>query len=356
MSFIFNKYPSIESSTHKKDLLYFANYLDEHYGNLNITWCITEKIHGSNTGIIYDLDSDSIVVQSRNHILSEDEIHYNAKTLAKELSGSLRIASLKIANLYPDKGIKYITLFGEVYGGVYPDDSVDRDPNALRVQKGIYYSPKNEFRAFDILVGFTDNTTEFLSGEMFFDICLVTNIPTVPLLASKINTLDKALEYPNDGESIIYKLNRLPKLKGIENKMEGVVIRPWNTDLMAGEHRIIIKNKNPEFLEECNSNGVKEVKVLEEKVLNAIEMCSTFTTENRLNNIISHMADPPTIKQFSDVMRAFVTDIMCEFSTTQEYKSLTKDDIKVIQKSISKQAAKLVKAYFDENVSSINPS
>lgn len=360
----FNKYPSIESATHEKDMLYFQEYLMRNFSDKKITWNITEKIHGTNTGIIYDPVTDSVTVQSRGHILCKEEVHYNSKKLAAELLPKIRQAwdyirknAKYIVNTKENSGaeLKYITIFGEVYGGTYPMQEVEKDKDAIKVQKGIYYSQHNQFRAFDILlgwdIGLDTHATTYLSANEFFKVCKEVGIDTVPILANNVESLTEALKYPNNNTSLIFTLNGLPKPTITENRMEGVVIKPCEYDLYAGEHRIIIKNKNPEFSEECKEGGVKEVKEVSAMELAAINKVLTFITENRLNNVVSHFADPPTIKNFREVMQEYSKDIMDAFSKEDEYKALGKDELKTVQKCLGKEAAIKVKEYFCKNTS-----
>lgn len=44
-----------------------------------------------------------------------------------------------------------VRIFGELFGGFYP--GLETVGDCIRVQKGIYYAPYNEFILFDIKIG-----------------------------------------------------------------------------------------------------------------------------------------------------------------------------------------------------------
>ena len=140
-----------------------------------------------------------------------------------------------------------MTVFGEVCGGIYPHTDVPFDKTAYKVQKGVYYSPSNQWLAFD--VGYVVAGSEhmyFLPGSLFVSACLNARIPIVPILAS-VESLDEALEYPNDGNTNVYERFDLPEIE--HNVMEGVVIRPLMQDIWFGQNRLVLKNKNDKFKE-----------------------------------------------------------------------------------------------------------
>ena len=43
-------------------------------------------------------------------------------------------------------------IFGELFGGYYPDKSVPKVQDATRLQQGVFYSPDNDFCAFDLRI------------------------------------------------------------------------------------------------------------------------------------------------------------------------------------------------------------
>jgi len=58
----------------------------------------------------------------------------------------------KIKKLFNLSNSKNMTVFGELFGGVYPHEEVPKVKNAMRIQKGINYAPFNQFYAFDLVL------------------------------------------------------------------------------------------------------------------------------------------------------------------------------------------------------------
>ena len=58
--------------------------------------------------------------------------------------------------LLKEKGLSFqvMAVYGELIGGTYPHPDVERDKAATKVQKGIFYSPRNEFYAFDLALDY----------------------------------------------------------------------------------------------------------------------------------------------------------------------------------------------------------
>lgn len=344
----FYSYPSIETVENYKEVQHFIRFLKDH-DMYDIDFCVTEKIHGSNTGMIYDVETDTVTVQSRNHVLKENEVHYNSKTIANELLPKIREMYNLVQKQF-DKPIKQMTVFGEVYGGCYPMLEVEKDPNAIKVQRGVYYSQHNQFRVFDILVsmGGEESTKEcsFVPFAGVVEICGKVGMPLVPVL-NPVCSLEEALAYPNDGTSVVFAENGLPKPTVTENRMEGVVIKPLFYDVYVGDHRLILKHKNPVFQETCKEKIKKERIDVNGNVSFALAEMIKFVTPERLINVISHYADPPTKRQFSMVMKDYCEDIMAAVdSQTDVFRKLDKEEQKQARKGLNNTVVGMVKNYF----------
>ena len=83
----------------------------------------------------------------------------------------------KVLKLFSDIKAKYpevtqISVFGEMFGGLYPHDGVKARQKVSLIQKCICYTPDHEFYGFDIYL-FTEESGRFLPvdevNELFED-------------------------------------------------------------------------------------------------------------------------------------------------------------------------------------------
>lgn len=335
MAGMFHKYPSIENA----GLEEFINKIKAH-GYANKKYCITEKIHGANTQICYNLKTNEFEYGKRTSALGDDEKFYNVQQIFDNIKDNI----IDLAELLLDrakKDIETVIVYGEIFGGTYPHKEVSRDKNATKVQKGVYYSPKNEWRAFDVaytIVG--DTRTYFLCSFDFFSLCAEAGVEAVPILKIT-DSLDEALEFPNNNESIIYQQFNLPKIPN--NTMEGVVIRPWEEDLWMGQSRVIIKNKSVQFLEKSRAKKVNIQVDISEAVKKAIEEVSQFITEARVNNVISHLGEV-TAKDVGNIIGLVAKDVLEDYK--KEYNTLNlleKVEEKMVTKELQRQVSFIVR-------------
>jgi len=287
----FTKYNSIENSYKKK----YVDIINE----LSITeWSISEKIDGSNSIIHYNNDEDVIKYGRRSDFLQDNEKHYNFQRIASEIP-NLKEGFRKLCKTH---NIKVVEVFGEIFGGNYKHAEVEPVKGATKVQKGVYYCPDNAFLAFDIKID-----GEYVNSLLFESLCIVLNIPYVPVEEFKGNVYE-AIEYCNplkDKPSEIYKLYNLPEIEG--NIREGVVLKPIVTVRSGNGGRVILKVKNEKFLE-ISAHQPKVHKELPENLQQAVSIIEQYCNEARLSNVISHLGEV-TISDFSKVIKEFLTDM-----------------------------------------------
>lgn len=334
----FFKYPEIENA-------YQQGFIDKikENGFGDIRYVIMEKIHGSNSQVSYNLSDETFTYGSRNHVLEDDEVHYHLRECVEPLKQNIIIMSNILAKgLMPlGQQVTDVTFFGEVCGGCYPHPNVPRNKEAMKVQKGVYYSPDNQWFAFDIGYELKDvDNMFFLSASKFFTYCAIGHIPMVPILHIS-GSLDKALAYKNDKLSCISKRNHLPPLD--ENRMEGVVIRPWDTDVWFGHTRLVIKNKNETFKEKTRVPKSQEIPEVSEKAKQAMEEVLQYVNYNRVHNVISKIGEV-TVKQIGEVIMLTNKDVLADYE--KEYDTLTyldKSDEKLVRKFLNGEVAKCVR-------------
>lgn len=333
----FKKYPSIENT--EKD--YIIQKIRNH-GFEYKKYCITEKIHGSNTQIAYYPETNEFSYGKRTCFIEEGEHCYNVQEHFERLKNDI----VKLYHYLRDslnEELTSVIVYGEIFGGAYPHPDVPRDNKATKVQKGVYYTPANSWMAFDISYTVKDKSeTYFLSAKDFILACDAICIPTVPVLKI-VDTLTEALEYPNDGTSVVYKFfYNLPEIE--ENIMEGVVIRPFEKDLWMGQTRVILKNKNEKFKEKSHEPKPDLTLNYSDNLKTALSEVETYVTENRINNVISHEGEVSE----SDIGRLIgltAKDVVDEFGKDSKvWNLLEKVEQKIITKHIAHLASSLVRA------------
>ena len=262
--------------------------------NVNCKWIVTEKIHGSCFCFIYDIANNNIEYAKRNKILSNDENFFGYKTILPEYLPKIK----NIFNSLKDtENIKQIHIYGELFGGIYPNIEITNQP----IQKGVYYSNNIHFMAFDI--SYITNTLDeqyldyYLSLELFKKANILHAEPL-----EIFSSYNKAIEYKLGFNSTIPKKLGLPELKN--NKAEGIIVRS-----LINHH--IIKIKIPEFSESKYSendyiqDNKNQLYYYKQESLNHI-------TLNRLNNAISKIGEFNENKD--EIIDLFVEDIIIEIN------------------------------------------
>lgn len=334
----FYSYPEIENSYQEG---FVQKIKDRGLGN--VPYIVTEKIHGSNSQIRFDACTGEFSYGSRNHYLEEEEKFYNVQgcfdrlredvlLFAKGLSSDLQALGQKLSA---------VTLYGEVFGGSYPHEDVVKDRNAIKVQKGVFYCPRNEWAAFD--ASYTTEGSDrafFLPGSKFFSLCFLSGISTVPVLAL-VHDIDAALKFPEDGASKVYEKYGLPALA--DNIMEGIVFRPYFQDVWFGDHRVILKKKSAKFKEKSRAKKNEAPVEVPEAVKKACEEISQYINRNRVDNVVSHIGEV-TPKDVGKVIMLVSQDVLKDYR--KEYDSLDKlekKDEKLVTKYMNGEVAKLVR-------------
>lgn len=329
----FKKYNSIENS-------YQLDFLTEikEQGFYDQEFIVQEKVHGAN--ICFITDGKEIQSAKRTELIFNKEDFYNSKSVQNKYESKI----IELFNLLNKKfdSVNQVSIFGELFGGAYPHTDVAKVEKSTLVQKGIYYSPDNDFYAFDILI----NSDQYLDTD---SVCSL--FETVGFLHAKTlfrGSLDDCLQYPNDFQSQISKLLGLPDLK--KNTCEGVVIRPVKPCFFRNGARVLVKNKNEKWNENNNyidKEILKSILSKEDSLSDDAQMlCEEITkyiTENRLNNVVSKIGTI-TQKDFGKLLGLYSKDVLEEFQKTHknEYNRLEKFETKFINKFLNTQAGELV--------------
>lgn len=333
----FKKYNSIENSYQ----LDFLNAIKEQ-GFQDQEYIVQEKVHGAN--ICFITDGKKIVSAKRTELILEDENFYNSNSIQKRYESNILQLFKLVSDSIPN--VEQITVFGELFGGVYPHAEVAKVSSANFVQKGIYYSPDNDFYTFDILV----NSEQYLDTETINEL-----FETAGFIYAKTlfrGSLDDCLKYPNNFQSTIPKELGLPDLK--QNICEGVVIRPVKPCFFRNGSRVLIKNKNDHWRENNNYLDKALLKAMlnqQQETLSddaqlLCEEITKFITENRLNNVISKIGSV-TQKDFGRLLGLFCKDALDDFLKVHknEYEQLEKYECKAINKFLNTHSFRLISDY-----------
>ena len=326
---MFKKYSSIENS-YKKEILEKIKW----HGYWHEEYIVQEKVHGSNLSY-RTTDGIHFIASRRTGDIENNEAFYNYEILLTDLAPKFKNIWIKLKEKQAD--LEQLTFFGEVIGGTYPHKEVEKDKDSILVQKGIFYSPKNHFYAFDILI----------NNETYLDVLEVSQyFEAEPLLYAKTlftgNIID-CLNYNNAFQTTIPEAFGLPKLD--HNICEGVIVRPIKAIYFNNGSRIILKNKNERWSENKKYNQIINVnEEVSKKMVKLTEAILSYVTENKLSNVISKIG-VVTKKDYGQVLGLFNKDIIESF--LNDYDSvmdeLDKKERKTITCSFLAEAARLVR-------------
>ena len=326
----FRKYPSIENTYREKaikDIKKFGFDLG--------TWVVTNKVHGANFS--FWCDGENVICAKRTGFLKPDDNFYEYQNILENYKDRVLKATKDIQKDLNDNVL--VVFYGEIFGGSYPHpDVVVKTKMGVKVQKGVYYAPLNDFYLFDVTYNgryMTHNAVEQIGKDYGF-------IYAEPLFTG---TFEECLNFDPVFEDPIYKVYGFPKIE--DNMSEGVVIKPVVPAFFPNGARCILKKKNPKFNEKTKKKKrvKKEIPAhLKEK----IESVSVYVTENRLKNVLSH-GEVIGQKDFGKLMKLFVTDILEEYEKDNGSIYNGVEDRKeknVINKALNKMCADVIRPNF----------
>lgn len=330
---IFRKYSEIENSSRRKTLDdIIERNLDQG------EFVLQEKAHGANLSFWFD--GAAMKSAKRTGFIEADDNFYNFNHVAE----NNRDRVIRLYDLLKAEGREFevLTVFGELIGGSYPHPDVPADKTAVKIQKGIFYTPHNEFYAIDVA----------LNGQLL-DIDTFTRVmEAVGFLYARTifrGTFQQCLEHPNDFQSRIADWLGLPEIAN--NNCEGVVIKPVHPLFLTDRDRLILKNKNAVWQEKAQKKkrGKKpqtEVR-LSSECRRLIQEMASLITENRLRNVISKIGQVGQ-KDFGILLRDYSADILAEFQKDfkEPYEALDKSERKAITQFLNKKGAETIRNNF----------
>lgn len=334
----FKKYNSIENA-YQADFI--KAVMEQGFGDLE--YVVQEKVHGAN--LCFITDGSNILQAKRTELIHTGEDFYNSNQVLNKYREKIKTLFSIAAKEFNTNSV---TIYGELFGGGYPHAQVPKDEQAKLVQPGIYYTPSNDFYAFDILLSdgrYLDVTT--VSGLFEY----VGFIYARPLFKG---TLMECLAFPNQFKTTIPNEYKLPELDG--NICEGVVIRPIQPVYLRSGSRVLIKNKNEKWAE--NNNFIDrailhmflhEGEVLSNEATFLCEEIYKLITKNRLSNLISKIGTVDTQNDLGKILGLYNKDVLTDFMKNykEQYDQLEKHESKAVNKFLNKHAGQLIYDYFE---------
>jgi len=341
--FEFHKYPSIDNTYRSKTI----NYILRHPCSKE-EWVALLKVHGANFSVW--TNGKTVKTARRKAFLDSDENFGSWQTVVGALKDSFIAAFewMLMENLVE----KEVVFWGELAGGDYPHPNVRKYAHAKKVQKGVFYAPWNFFYMFDISCD-----GKFLSYDVMTLIGDFFNITYAKPL--KRGSFTELLNYPNEFDDPLHLEFGLPTLtsemiKDKKNTCEGIVLKPIKPAYFGNGNRVILKNKNDKFHE---NNGEKKNKVPKEKHKWSVNgaklftLLSTYVSENRLRNVLSHGLDVGQ-KDFGKLMKELNIDTWDDFmiDNGETFECLDVKEQKMIKSSLNKLTANLIRPNFQNIV------
>ena len=334
----FKKYSSIENSFNRE---FMERVMAEMPSDLQ--YVIQEKVHGANTSFL----CDGIQVQfaKRTSVLTEEEKFYDYPELLETYKERILKLYVCIKQKYPH--VTSISVFGEMFGGMYSHKEVKPMHKYVTIQKGVCYTPIHEFYAFDIFL-FTELEKMYLPVAEVNELFEQFGFFYARTLFQ--GTLPECLMYPNAFQSKIAEWLGFPIID--DNVCEGIVIRPIEPMFLRNGSRVLIKNKNERFAEKKSvkkrNKIFEDATSMSDELITLIAEADVYVTENRLTNVVSHIGEVHIPKDFGKIMGLFSKDALMDFMKEHEedYLNLEKSEQKLLNKALNQFATDLVKKVY----------
>lgn len=306
----------------------------------DLEWVVQEKVHGANTSFL--CDGEEVRFAKRTSVLSGDENFYDFLSLLEAYKPKVLSLFKRIRATHP--AVTAISVFGEMFGGRYAHEGVPAVKGMTLIQKGVNYTPVHEFYGFDIYL-FEGETGCYLSVDEVNSLFEAEGFFYARTL--KRGSLAECLKYPNAFQSKISQWLGLPDID--DNICEGIVIRPVTPQYLRNGSRVLIKSKNARFAEKksvkTRNKLFTESVPYSDSLKAMLPELEAYVTENRLNNVISHIGEVTLPKDFGKIMGMFSKDILEDFMKEHggAYTALDKCEQKSLNRELNKLSTGFVK-------------
>jgi Rnl2 family RNA ligase len=314
-------------------------------------WVVTEKIHGANFALLSD--GQTVRCAKRKAMLAEGEDFFGHTAMLPRLIPAVLRLHAQVRTLHPDA--VHVTLYGELFGGVYPHPDVAPIPGVQAVQTGVYYSPRIEFCAFDLAREDAQGERHYLDYDVLLKLCEAEGVLAArPLF---IGSYEEALEFPAGFESHVPGWLGLPPLPG--NLAEGVVLKPLK-DLWVpsgkGRVRPVLKHKIAQFAEDERFHGATKWKpAAAQGAWLSLEdlrgMATAYANEARLASAVSKLGPPPSASspEAEELLKLLVEDILEQLETDagDSLRALSAESRVALEAHVRQEAEDLRTLYFE---------
>jgi len=338
----FTKYPSIDQfrSVVKEVNLHFGEAGLSREVHPTVTFDGTVKLHGTNAGVGWSLDSsDSLITQSRNRLISvsDDNAGFARFCSQSEVQGELKCLMIALAEMVPPQKGESLHLFGEwcgrgiqtgvaiaqldpmyvIFGAAYCSDKEDEGKRWFSAEHIKRLCPNPECRIYQIY--------QFPHWTREIKFCQ-------PELGQIQNELGKITEEV-EAECPV------AKHFGVSGVGEGVV---WIANILSPYSG---KTHHLRFKVKGEKHSVSKVRTLAavdvEKLKNITDFIEYAVTQNRLeqgyDELFTKTGKVPTQKDIGVFVKWINTDVLKEESDTMQSNGIQSKDI---SKPVSTKARK----------------
>ncbi len=296
----FNKWPSIENIDSSATTKFFEKCT--HAKNENQIWLATEKIHGANFSIT--TNGLEIRCAKRTGVLditdSKDNFYQYQNVVARIKPNLFKFYNMLVykETICDEKSERnyrpFITIFGELFGGSYPGTNPKQeDLPVTRVQKGVFYSPRNEFIIFGVK---NEDASYWYSILNFETIATQAGLLVVPLVAK--GTFDQVIKEIGNIELLETRVPQLLGLPRIDNNFaEGAVLSMY-TQTIYGDKQIpngtkghTIKYKRKLFRESKIVQDKKPKNTTRASPFPLAQIAQSLICHARLMNVVSKLGE-----------------------------------------------------------------
>ena len=330
------KFPSIEQFRHViKNVSFRSSYISadengQQIFNKNVKWPIlkfrgTEKLHGTNAGIVYDLKTDTIVFQSRERILSLDQDNAGFMAFMLEKQSVLKKMLSEIVDII-GKNLDKIVMYGEWCGG--------------SIQKGIALNQLEKMFVIFSIKAISESEETWVDLEkvkhIFSEEDRIFNI-----LNFKTWEIDIDFSSPQIAQNELVNITNLVenespigKSFGVSGIGEGVVYTCITPGWESSNYWFKVKG------EKHSVSKVKTLASVDIEMMNSVnEFIDSVVTENRLTQMLDNLINEKKLEFEMTSIKTFLSlvhsDIIKEEQDTIGENNF---DQKIVNRKISEKA------------------
>jgi Rnl2 family RNA ligase len=216
----------------------------------NARYVAREKIHGANVAL--HTDGRAVRGARRKQWIDDPEAFFHCGDLLESLHEPARALHRALGLR---EGARTV-VFGELFGGRYPDDRVPADARDTAVQTGVWYSARLEFAAFDVAIVGEGGSLGFVGADELDPLCAAALLRTAPIVAR--GQLGDVLATKLPFETRVPSMLGLPRL--LDNFAEGFVVTPAERAKasLEGAPRVVLERKIDRFAEDERHAGAQK--------------------------------------------------------------------------------------------------